>query len=187
MITETFLKPDDISRLKALIGEELLAYGTDLELDDGVGAFGAWLQFAPGWVNLEFVEEVVDFTTAGDSFESVESVLTVHPLTDLDPGGDAHELTGRITAITKIQDRVAAVDKLADALVWDWWRDSGLRFVLDTGQELLIHCASTIQIEVVMRTGPAGTVEPNPVPVRSYQEGEKRGYRHERREAPLEP
>ena len=28
----------------ALIGEQILAYGSDLELDEGIGAFGAWVR-----------------------------------------------------------------------------------------------------------------------------------------------
>lgn len=185
MTTETFLRPDSMEVLRSLVGESLLAYGSDLELDDGVGAFGAWLQFEQSWVSLEFVEEVVDFDAVDGGFESVESVLTVHPLTGVDPGGDPHELAGTIAEIRRIQDRVVAVDKPAATVAWDWWRDSGLRFILDSGQELLIHCASTIRIEVVMRTGPAGTVEPDPVARGTYQSGEKRRYEYERREAAL--
>lgn len=183
MTTETFLSSDGLDTLRALIGEQLLAYGTDLELDDGIAAFGAWVRTAQGWVGLEFVEEVVDFDAG---FTSVESLLTVHPLTDVDPGGDAHELTGRIETIHRIQDRVTMINKRDDAVEWDWWRDSGVRITLDTGAELVLHCGSTIEIEVVMRTGPAGTVEPAPLATRSYQEGEKRRYTYERREVALD-
>ncbi|AGF71194.1 hypothetical protein [Corynebacterium halotolerans] len=185
MTTETFLEPGSLEVLRSLVGERLLAYGTDLELDDGVGAFGAWLQLESGWVSLEFVEEVVDFDAADAGFESVESVLTVHPLTWEFPGGDPQELEGTITEIVRVQDRVVAVEKPAETIAWDWWRDSGLRFLLDSGSELLIHCASTIRIEVVMRAGPAGTVEPEPIARGTHQSGEKRRYEHERREAPL--
>lgn len=185
MTTETFLRPDSLAVLRSLVGKKLRAYGTDLELDDGVGAFGAWLQLEEGWVSLEFVEEVVDFDSADGGFESVESLLTVHPPTELDPGGDAHELEGAITGIRRIQDRVQMIDKLSGEVTWDWWRDSGVRFTLDTGQELVIHCASTVQIEVVLRSGPAGTVEPAPLARGTYQEGEKRRYEYERREVDL--
>lgn len=177
MTTETFLSPDSLDRLAGLVGQRLLAYGSDLELDDRVGAFGAWLQLEHGWVGLEFVEEVIDFPDG----ERVESVLTVHPLTDVDPGGDPYPLAGTIARITRIQDRVAQINKLEATLDWEWWRDSGVRIELDSGQELLIHCASPVVIEVRMQEGPAGTLWPGR-PGRVYQEGEKRRYEYANRE-----
>ena len=180
MTTETFLSTESLSQLNDLVGRRLLAYGTDLELDEGVGAFGAWLQFEEGWVGVEFVEQVIGFPEG----ERVESVLTVHPLTGTDPGGDAHELAGTITQITRVQDRIAEINKLAEAVEWEWWRDSGLRFRLDTGQELLFHCASPVVVEVRMQAGPAGTVQPGS-PGRVYQEGERRRYEYSNREVPL--
>lgn len=183
MTTDTFLSPAGLDTLRSLIGERLLAYGSDLEIDEGVAAFGAWVRTTQGWVSLEFVEESIDFDAG---FTSIESLLTVHPLTAIDPGGDAHDLTGRIEAIHRIQDRVTMINKHDDAVEWDWWRDSGVRITLDTGEELVLHCGSTIEIEVVMRTGPAGTVEPAPLATRSYQEGEKRRYTYQRREIVLD-
>lgn len=180
MTTETFLAPEGLAQLGDLVGRQLLAYGTDLELDEGIGAFGVWLQFEQGWVTIEFVEQVIDFPDG----ERVESVLTVHPLTGIDPGGDAYALTGRIVEITRIQDRIAQINKLAEAVEWEWWRDSGLRFRLDSGQELLIHCASPVVIEVKMQAGPTGTLRPD-APGRVYQEGERRRYEYGNREVPL--
>lgn len=177
MTTETFLSPESLGRLHDLIGQRLLAYGSDLEIDDRVGAFGAWLQLGQGWVGLEFVEEVLDFPDG----ERVESVLTVHPLTDIDPGGEPYPLAGTITRITRIQDRVAQINKLEDTVDWEWWRDSGVRIGLDSGQELLIHCASPVVIEVRMQEGPAGSLQPGR-PGRVYQEEEKRRYEYAHRE-----
>lgn len=184
MSTETFLSPDSLDQLKGLIGQEIVAYGTDLELDDGVGAFGAWLQCTQGWVSLEYVEEVVEFDSVDGNFENVESLLTVHPLTTTDPGGDPYELKGKIVEIIRIQDRVALIKKLENSVGWEWWRDSGLRFILDSGQELLIHCASPVVIEVKMQAGALGTLNPE-VPGRIYQEGEKRRYEYSNREIRL--
>ncbi|RSZ63808.1 hypothetical protein EAH68_06105 [Corynebacterium hylobatis] len=177
MTTETFLSPESLARLSELTGQQLLAYGSDLELDDRVGAFGAWLQFGQGWVGIEFVEQVIDFPDG----ERVESVLTVHPLTGLDPGGDPYPLTGTIAAVVRIQDRVAQINKLEGTVDWEWWRDSGVRIVLDSGQELLLHCASPVVVEVRMQEGPAGTLQPGQ-PGRVYQEGERRRYEYANRE-----
>lgn len=180
MTTETFLTPVSLDRLGALVGQRLLAYGTDLELDEGVGAFGAWLQFEQGWVSLEFVEQVLDFPAG----ERVESVLAVHPLTDVDPGGDPYPLVGTITQVARIQDRIAQINKLEDAVEWEWWRESGIRLLLDSGRELLIHCPSPVVIEVRMQAGPAGSLRPGN-PGRVYQEGEKRRYEYANREVPV--
>lgn len=180
MSTDTFLSPESLARLGQLTGQRLLAYGTDLELDDRVGAFGAWLQLEQGWVGLEFVEQVIDFPEG----ERVESVLTVHPLTDIDPGGDAYPLEGAIARITRIQDRIAQISKPDDTVDWEWWRDSGVRVTLDSGRELLIHCASPVVIEVRMQEGPAGGPQPAG-PGRVYQEGEKRRYEYGSREVPV--
>ena len=178
MTTETFLSPESLEVLRGLTGAQLRAYGTDLELDDGVGAFGAWLDTDRGAVELEFVEQVLDFPEG----ERVESVLEARPG---GAEGDSYELTGTITQITRIQDRIAEINKLAEAVAWEWWRDSGLRLSLDSGQELLIHCASPVVIEVRMQAGPAGTLRPG-VPGRVYQEGERRRYEYTNREVPLD-
>lgn len=183
MIT-TYLSEDSLARLTELIGTELLGYGTDIELDEGVGAFGAWLHTDQGYVGLEYLETVVEF---GDEGERVESVLTVHPLSAADPGGEEHPLPGTITAIQRVQDVIRQITKPEQATEWEWWRDSGVRITLDSGRELLIHCASPVEIEVDMVTGPAGTAEsPTPKdPGRVYQEGEKRRFEYERRETPV--
>lgn len=131
-------------------------------------------------MQLEYEETVVDFDAG---FESVESLLQVFPQGGEFPGTDLHELTGTVTAIHRIQDRVAAVDKLADETEWDWWRDGGLRFILDTGWDLIVHRAAT---EVRMRAGARGAVEPDPLPRHSYQENQKRRYEFNRREVPLD-
>lgn len=177
MITETFLTPLSLDRLGALVGKKLLAYGTDLELDEGVGAFGVWLQFEQGWVSLEFVEQIIDFPEG----ERVESVLAVHPLSDVDPGGDPYPLVGTIAQVTRIQDGITQINKLEGAVEWEWWRESGVRILLDSGRELLIHCASPVVIEVRMQEGPAGALRPGS-PGRVYQEGEKRRYEYTNRE-----
>lgn len=174
-MTDTFLTPTSRDVLRGLLGAQLRAYGTDLEIDDGVGAFGAWLDTDRGTVELEFVEQVIDF---GDG-ERVESVLEARPG---EADGEAHELPGTITAITRIQDRVALMDKVSGAQEWEWWRDSGVRVRLDSGQELVLHCLSPVTIEVAMRTGRNVTLPPPP---RAYQEGEKRRYDYGRREAEL--
>lgn len=57
-MTDTFLTDDSLDVLRGIIGAQLRSYGTDLELDDGVGAFGAWLDTDRGTVELEFVEQV---------------------------------------------------------------------------------------------------------------------------------
>ncbi|MGP6174047.1 hypothetical protein [Corynebacterium sp. A21] len=181
MTTETFLTPVSLEVLKSLIGQELKAYGSDLEIDEGLAAFDVWLDLEQGWVQLAYEETVVDF---GD-FENVESLLRVHPQGSAFPGGELHELGGRITTISRIQDKIIAVDKLIDAVSWDWWRDSGLRFTLDNGQDLIIHRAATVNGEVRMRTGQAGSTEPDPIPKRPFQEGQKRRYQFERREVAL--
>lgn len=174
-MTDTFLTADSLSALRGIIGAQLRAYGTDLELDDGVGAFGAWLDTDRGIVELEFVEQVVEFADG----ERVESVLEAR---DGVADGDPHALPGTITGITRIQDKVALINKLSGEQEWEWWRDSGIRVRLDSGQELVVHCASPVTIEVAMRVG--ADVE-LPRPPRDFQEGEKRRYEYERREVEL--
>lgn len=183
MTTETFLTAASLDSLRALIGQQFRAYGSDLEIDEGVAAFDVWLDLAEGWVWLSYEETVVDFDAG---FENVESLLRVHPQGGDFPGGDLHELTGGITEIHRIQDKIIAVDKLVDAVAWDWWRDSGLRFTLDNGQDLIIHRAATVNGEVRMRTGATGLVKPDPLPKRPFQEGQKRRYEFARREVILE-
>lgn len=182
MTTQTFLDPDSLTVLQALVGQELHAYGSDLEIDEGLAAFGAWLQLENGWVDLEYVETVVDFTAG---FDNVESLLQARPLRADFPGGEVHPLKGRIQEIRRIQDQVSAIDKPTDQVAWDWWRDGGLRFILDTELELVIHRAATVEGEVRMRAGAAGTVAPDPLPKRSYQEHQGRRFEYSRREVPL--
>ncbi len=177
-MTTTFLSDASLDILRGLIGAQLRAFGTDLEIDDGVGAFGAWLDTDRGVVELEFVEQVVDFTEQ-EGGERVESVLEAR-VGEAD--GDAHELSGTITGISRIQDRVALIDKLSGAQQWEWWRDSGIRVSLDTGGELVLHCQSPVTVEVAMRTGSPVVL---PAPPRDYQEGEKRRYDYTRREIAL--
>lgn len=177
-MTDTFLSADSVTVLRGLIGAQLRAYGTDLELDEGVGAFGAWLDTDRGTVELEFVEQVVDFTEA-EGGQRVESVLEAREGV---AEGDAHELPGTITAIARIQDKVALVDKLSGEQQWEWWRDSGIRVVLDTGTELVLHCTSPVTVEVAMLVGSPVTL---PAPPKVYQEGEKRRYDYARREVAL--
>lgn len=176
-MTDTFLTDDSLDVLRGTIGAQLRSYGTDLELDDGVGAFGAWLDTDRRTVELEFVEQVVDFAEG----ERVESVLEAR---DGVADGDPHELAGTITGIARIQDKVALIDKLSGRQEWEWWRDSGLRITLDTGRELVLHCASPVTIQVAMLTGPNVAL---PRPPRDFQEGEKRRYDYERREVAIEP
>ncbi|MDO5513178.1 hypothetical protein [Corynebacterium sp.] len=171
-MTDTFLTPASLEVLRGIIGAQLRTYGTDLELDDGIGAFGAWLDTDRGTVELEFVEQVVDF----EDGERVESVLEAREgVAD----GDPHALGGTITGIARIQDKVALIDKRSGEQEWEWWRDSGIRVSVDSGQELVIHCASPVTIEVAMRSGAQVQLPPPP---RAYQEGEKRRYEYERRE-----
>ncbi|HJD77995.1 MAG TPA: hypothetical protein K8V93_03170 [Corynebacterium pollutisoli] len=176
-MTATFLDDASLTVLRGLIGAQLRTFGTDLELDERIGAFGAWLDTDRGTVELEFVEQVVDF----EDGERVESVLEAREgLAD----GDPHELAGTITGITRIQDKVALIDKLSGRQEWQWWRDSGVRVHLDTGEQLVIHCKSPVTIEVAMLTG---TDVALPRPPRDFQEGEKRRYDYERREVAIEP
>ncbi|MDO5670218.1 MAG: hypothetical protein Q4G50_09460 [Corynebacterium sp.] len=174
-MTDTFLNYPGLTVLRDLLGAQLRAFGTDLELDDQVGAFGAWLDTDRGVVELEFVEQVVDFADG----ERVESVLEARAgVAD----GEANDLVGTITGIDRIQDKVALINKLSGEQEWEWWRDSGIRVQLDTGQQLVIHCKSPVSIEVAMLTGPDVQL---PTPPRDYQEGEKRRYDYERREVAL--
>ncbi|QGU06113.1 hypothetical protein COCCU_00725 [Corynebacterium occultum] len=182
MSTETFLTPAELDILRGLLGQELSSYGTDLEIDEGLAAFDVWLECEQGWVHLAYEETVVDFDAG---FENVESLLRIHPQGGEFPGWESHDLKGRITKITRIQDKITAVDKLEEAVAWEWWRESGLRFTLDSGQELIIHRAATVNGEVRMRAGDAGGVEPDPIPKRPFQEGQKRRYEFERREVEL--
>lgn len=176
-MTATFLDDASLTVLRGLIGAQLRTFGTDLELDERIGAFGAWLDTDRGTVELEFVEQVVDF----EDGERVESVLEAREgLAD----GDPHELAGTITGITRIQDKVALIDKLSGRQEWQWWRDSGVRVHLDTGEQLVIHCKSPVTIEVAMLTGTDVVL---PRPPRDFQEGEKRRYDYERREVTIEP
>lgn len=176
-MTATFLDDASLTVLRGLIGAQLRTFGTDLELDERIGAFGAWLDTDRGTVELEFVEQVVDF----EDGERVESVLEAREgLAD----GDPHELAGTITGITRIQDKVALIDKLSGRQEWQWWRDSGVRVHLDTGEQLVIHCKSPVTIQVAMLTGPNVAL---PRPPRDFQEGEKRRYDYERREVAIEP
>lgn len=176
-MTATFLDDASLPVLRGLIGAQLRTFGTDLELDERIGAFGAWLDTDRGTVELEFVEQVVDF----EDGERVESVLEAREgLAD----GDPHELAGTITGITRIQDKVALIDKFSGRQEWQWWRDSGVRVHLDTGEQLVIHCKSPVTIEVAMLTG---TDVALPRPPRDFQEGEKRRYDYERREVAIEP
>lgn len=181
MSVDTFLSTAELEVLRGLLGQELSAYGTDLEVDEGLAAFDVWVDCEKGWVHLAYTETVVDF---GD-FESVESLLRVHPRGGEFPGWESTELSGRIIGITRIQDKVTAVDKLRDTVAWEWWRDSGLRFTLDSGQDLIIHRAATVNGVVRMRAGATGVVDPDPIPRRPFQEGEKRRYEFERRELGL--
>jgi len=174
-MTDTFLDDASLVVLRDLIGAQLHAFGTDLELDERVGAFGAWLDTDRGTVELEFVEQVVDF----EDGDRVESVLEARA-GEVD--GDAYDLAGTITGIDRIQDRVALIDKLSGQQQWEWWRDSGLRITLDTGEQLVIHCKSPVTIEVAMLTGRDVQL---PTPPRDYQEGEKRRYDYGRREVAL--
>ncbi|GAB3690951.1 hypothetical protein [Corynebacterium nasicanis] len=175
-MTTTFLNVTSLALLRELIGAHLRAYGTDIELDDGIGAFGAWLDTDRGTVELEFVEQVVEFAEG----ERVESVLEARAgMAD----GDPHELPGTIIGITRIQDKVALINKLSGEQEWEWWRDSGIRVHLDTGAELVLHCKSPVTIEVAMLSG---TNVALPRPPRDFQEGEKRRYDYERRELTLE-
>lgn len=177
-MTDTFLSDTSRDLLRGLIGAQLRTFGTDLEIDDGVGAFGAWLDTDRGTVELEFVEQVIDFTEQ-EGGERVESVLEARAG---EADGDAHDLPGTITGITRIQDRVALIDKLSGEQQWEWWRDSGIRVSLDTGEELVLHCPSPVTIGVAMRTGAPVVL---PAPPRDYQEGEKRRYDYTRREVAL--
>lgn len=184
MTTETYLDTGSVDTLQQLIGQQLSAYGSDLEIDEGVAAFGVWLKLDQGWVQLEYEETVVAFDAG---FENVESLLKVFPQGGDFPGveSDLHELTGGITAIHRIQDRVSAIDRNTDQPEWDWWRDGGLRFVLDNGQDLIIHRAATVGGEVRMRAGARAEVEPDLLPRHSYQENQHRRYEFERREVAL--
>lgn len=174
-MTDTFLTTDSLDVLRRIIGARLRAYGTDLELDDGIAAFGAWLDTDRGAVEVEFVEQVVEFADG----ERVESVLEAREgVAD----GDPHELPGTITGVTRIQDKVALINKLSGEQEWEWWRDSGVRIQLDSGEELVLHCASPVTIEVAMLTG---TDVALPKPPRDFQEGEKRRYDYVRREVGL--
>lgn len=187
MTTETYLDAASIEVLRALIGQQLRAYGSDLEIDEGVAAFGAWLKLDQGWVQLEYEETVVNFDAGDASFESVESLLKVFPQGGEFPGieSDLHELSGKITQIVRIQDNLTAIDKIEDQVAWDWWRDSGLRFRLDNGQELIIHQAATVGGEVRMRAGATDQIGPDPFPRHSLQTNQKRRYEFDRREVPL--
>lgn len=175
-MTDTFLSDTSLDLLRGLVGAQLRTFGTDLEIDDRVGAFGAWLDTDRGVVELEFVEQVVDLQEGG---ERVESVLEARPG---EADGDAHDLPGTITGIRRIQDRVALIDKLSGEQQWEWWRDSGIRVSLDTGGELVLHCASPVTIEVAMLTGSPVEL---PAPPQVYQEGERRRYEYGRREVEL--
>lgn len=175
-MTDTFLTDTSLDLLRGLIGAQLRTFGTDLEIDDRVGAFGAWLDTDRGVVELEFVEQVVDLQEGG---ERVESVLEARAG---EADGDAHDLPGTITGITRIQDRVALIDKISGGQQWEWWRDSGIRVSLDIGGELVLHCPSPVTVEVAMLTGSPVVLPPPP---RDYQEGEKRRYEYGRREVAL--
>lgn len=185
MTTETHLDDASLKVLRALPGQQLRAYGSELEIDEGIAAFGVWLGLDQGWVQLEYEETVVDFAAG---FENVESLLKVFPQGGEFPGieSDLHELSGKITQIVRIQDKLTAIDKLEDRVAWDWWRDSGLRFYLDTGQELIIHRAATVGGGVRMRAGASAQIEPDPFPRHSLQTNQKRRYEFDRREVPLD-
>ena len=180
-MTNTYLDGESLAVLSGLVGTQVHGYGTHLDVEEGVGAFGAWVRTELGYVQLEYVETVIDFAAG----ERVESVLRVSPPTQSSPGGDEYELAGQLTAFARIQDGITQIGMPAGEQEWQWWRDSGIRFTLGNGQELLIHCASPVTIEVVMQAGPVGTLEPRTAG-RVYQEGEKRRYVYERREVPLE-
>lgn len=184
MTIETFLDAPSIEVLRTLIGQQLRAYGSDLEIDEGLAAFGVWLDLDRGWVQLEYEETVVDFDAG---FENVESLLKVFPQGGQFPGieSELHELSGKITQIVRIRDKLVAIDKIEDQVAWEWWRDSGLRFRLDNGQELIIHRAATVGGEVRMRAGASGQIEPDPFPRHSLQTNQKRRYEFDRREVPL--
>ena len=155
-MTNTFLNDASLDTLRGLLGAQLRAYGTDLELDEGVGAFGAWLDTDRGVVEVEFVEQVIDFGPAAGG-ERVESVLEAR---DGVADGDAHD---------EVQQ-------------WEWWRDSGLRISLDSGEELVLHCKSPVQVEVAMLAGRGVTL---PAPPKDFQEHQARKYDYGRREVSL--
>lgn len=181
MRIDTFLSTAELEILRGLPGQRINAYGTDLEAEEGIAAFDVWVDCEKGWLHLAYTETVVDF---GD-FENVESLLRVHPQGGEFPGWESQELSGRITGITRIRDRITAVDKPGETVAWEWWRDSGLRFILDSGRDLIIHRAATVSGGVRMRVGATGVVQPDPIPRHPLQEGEKRRYEFERRELEL--
>lgn len=177
-MTNTFLNDASRDTLRGMLGAQLRTYGTDLELDEGVGAFGAWLDTDRGVVEVEFVEQVIDFGPAAGG-ERVESVLEAR---DGVADGDAHDLPGTITGIMRIQDKVALIDKASGEQQWEWWRDSGLRISLDSGEELVLHCKSPVQVEVAMLAGRGVTL---PAPPKDFQEHQARKYDYGRREVSL--
>lgn len=176
---EAFLSVESRERLQGLIGRQVHGFGSDLEIDDRIGAFSAWLRLDAGWLTVEFLEDVLEFP----DFESAEPVLTAHPLASSGPGGTEYPLGATVTAITRIQESVTSITKPAQTVDWEWWRDAGLRFSLDDGRELLFHCPSSRQPSVLMRTG--SPVALDPVQTGVFQEGEKRRYDYSRREVEL--
>lgn len=174
-----FLSDTSAERLRGLIGRTLTAFGTELELDERVGAFSGWLQLGDEWVTVEFAEEVLDFP----GFDSVEPVLTVHKPVTFDPGGEPHAVDAQITGITRIQECLTQFQRPSDGVEWRWWRDAGLRISLDDDRELVFHCPSTRAPEVHMRIGPDVLL---PAPRKDmFQTGEKRRFEAERREVEL--
>lgn len=175
-----FLSAASADRLRGLIGRTVTAFGAELELEDRVGAFSGWLLLDDGqYVTLEFAEEVIDFP----GFDSVEPVLTVHAPTTVDPGGEPYPADATITAVTRIQECLTQFRRPGDEVEWNWWRDAGLRFSLDSDRELVFHCPSTRAPEVHMRIGPSVTL---PAPRKDiFQSGEKRRFEAQRRETAL--
>lgn len=174
-----FLDEQSAERLRALIGRRVEAFGSELEVDDRIGAFSAWLRCGGEFVTVEFAEEVIDFP----GFDSVEPVLRVHAPGADDPGGEAYAVGAEITAVTRIQENLTQIARPSDAVEWSWWRDAGLRFSLADGRELVFHCPNTRAPEVYMRLGPAVTLPA--VRTDTFQSGEKRRFEADRREGEL--
>lgn len=174
-----FLNEVSAERLRGLIGQHVDAFGAELEVDDRVGAFSAWLKMGDTFCTVEFAEEVIDFP----GFDSVEPVLAVHEPVTEDPGGEAYPVAAQITKITRIQENLTQIARPSHEVEWSWWRDAGLRFSLSDGRELVFHCPNTRAPEVYMRIGPSVIL---PAARKdTFQSGEKRRFEAARREIEL--